>query len=149
MRYEYMDGRSLVGGGFFTGRYTSPDAQVEPGSRFDPEKGQGKVCPLLSLSPPLFNIYSYHSLIGHLQNYRNRYWNDHYFRALSHIQSSADKHGLTLAEVALRWISHHSLLKREYGDAVIIGASSLKHIEENLVDLEKGPLREWAFLCDL
>ena len=40
------------------------------------------------------------------------------------------KHGLTLAEVALRWISHHSLLKREHGDAVIIGASSLKHIEQ-------------------
>ncbi|KDR73431.1 hypothetical protein GALMADRAFT_212339 [Galerina marginata CBS 339.88] len=35
-----------------------------------------------------------------------------------------------------------SLLKREYGDAIIIGASSLKHIEENLVDLEKGPLPE-------
>ncbi|KAK7677174.1 hypothetical protein QCA50_019883 [Cerrena zonata] len=111
--YEY----NPLGGGFFTGRYTSADAQVEPGSRFDPEKGQGK-------------------------NYRNRYWNEYYFRALSHIQASADKHGLTLAEVALRWISHHSLLKREYGDAVIIGASSLKHIEENLVDLEKGPLPE-------
>lgn len=57
-------------------------------------------------------------------------------------------------------------MKREYGDAVIIGASSVKHIEEvsstsctckpfrgtgaddatrrlqNLVDLEKGPLRK-------
>lgn len=33
----------IVGGGFFTGRYHSPDEKVEPGSRFDPEKGQGKV----------------------------------------------------------------------------------------------------------
>lgn len=67
-----------------------------------------------------------------------------------------------MAEVALRWISNHSLMKREYGDSVIIGASSLKHIEQvwhsqfflklasdglvvlqNLVDLEKGPLRTW------
>ena len=47
-----------------------------------------------------------------------------------------------MAEIALRWISHHSLLKREYGDAVLIGASSTKHIEQNLIDLEKGPLRE-------
>jgi aflatoxin B1 aldehyde reductase len=31
-------------------------------------------------------------------------------------------------------------LPREHGDAVIIGASSLKHIEQNLIDLEKGPL---------
>jgi aflatoxin B1 aldehyde reductase len=28
----------------------------------------------------------------------------------------------------------------EHGDAIIIGASSTKHIDQNLVDLEKGPL---------
>ena len=32
-----------LGGGFFTGRYRSIDDQVEPGSRFDPSKGQGRV----------------------------------------------------------------------------------------------------------
>ncbi|KAJ6580794.1 Aldo/keto reductase [Mycena capillaripes] len=73
-----------LAGGFFTDRYTSPDEKPESGSRFDPERTQGKV--------------------------------------------------------ALRWISHHSLLRREHGDAVLIGASSLAHIEQNLVDLEKGPL---------
>lgn len=60
---------------------------------------------------------------------------------MAKIKATAEQHNLTLTEVALRWISHHSLLKREYGDAVIIGASSLKHIEENLNDLEKGSLR--------
>lgn len=35
-----------------------------------------------------------------------------------------------MAEVALRWVSHHSLMKREFGDSVLIGASSLKHIRE-------------------
>ena len=35
-----------------------------------------------------------------------------------------------MAEIALRWVSHHSLMKREYGDAIIIGASSLTHIEQ-------------------
>jgi len=54
----------------------------------------------------------------------------------------AEKYNLTMAEIALRWIGHHSLLKREYGDSILIGASSLKHIEQNLVDLEKGPLPE-------
>jgi aflatoxin B1 aldehyde reductase len=33
-------------------------------------------------------------------------------------------------------------MKREFGDSVIIGASSLHHIKQNLLDLEKGPLRE-------
>ena len=64
------------------------------------------------------------------QSYRSRYWNEPYFRALAKIEEVAKKHNLTLAEVALRWISHHSLMKREYGDAVLIGASSVKHIEE-------------------
>ncbi|PPQ66846.1 hypothetical protein CVT26_009625 [Gymnopilus dilepis] len=104
-----------LAGGFFTGRYKSLNDEPEEGSRFDPNRNQGK-------------------------NYRNRYWNEPYFNALSAIQKVAEKHGLTLNEIALRWISHHSMLKREYGDAILIGASNLKHIEENLNDLEKGPL---------
>jgi aflatoxin B1 aldehyde reductase len=52
----------------------------------------------------------------------------------------AKKHGLSEAECALRWITNHSLLKREFGDAIIIGASSASQLEENLVNLEKGPL---------
>jgi aflatoxin B1 aldehyde reductase len=104
-----------LAGGFFTGRYSSLDDAPEEGSRFDPNKTQG-------------------------QSYRNRYWKEPYFKALSSIKTVVEKHNLTLTEVALRWISHHSLLKREYEDAILIGASSLKHIEQNLVDLEKGPL---------
>ncbi|KAI0334260.1 Aldo/keto reductase [Cubamyces sp. BRFM 1775] len=106
-----------LGGGFFTGRYRSTEDKVEPGSRFDPNKHQG-------------------------QGYRARYWKEPYFRALAQIEAVAEKHNLTMAEIALRWISHHSLMKREYGDAVLIGASSVKHIEQNLIDLEKGPLPE-------
>ncbi|EJD54256.1 Aldo/keto reductase [Auricularia subglabra TFB-10046 SS5] len=103
-----------LGGGFFTGAFKQ-DAQVERGSRFDPETNQGR-------------------------SYRARYWNDAYFNALEVARPVAEKHNLTLAEVALRWMSHHSQLKRKYNDAVIIGASSTNHIEQNLVDLEKGPL---------
>jgi len=106
-----------LGGGFFTGRYTGMDDKVETGSRFDPEKAQG-------------------------QNYRKRYWNKTHFDALALIKPVIEKHGLTMPEVALRWVSHHSLMKREHGDSVIIGASSLEHIEQNLIDLEKGPLPE-------
>jgi len=91
------------------------DTPVEIGSRFDPNRTQGSM-------------------------YRKRYWNDTYFAALDLIRPVAEKHGLTLTEVALRWINHHSLLSPEHKDGIIIGASSVKHIEENLIDLEKGPL---------
>lgn len=104
-----------LGGGFFTGRYTSADDAPEPGSRFDAGRRQGK-------------------------NYRQRYWKEPYFKAINSIREVAEKHGLTMAEIALRWVSHHSLMKREHGDSILIGASSLNHIEQNLIDLEKGPL---------
>ena len=54
----------------------------------------------------------------------------------------AKKHDLREAECALRWMTNHSLLKREFGDVIIIGASSAAQLEENLVNLEKGPLPE-------
>ncbi|KAJ3768806.1 Aldo/keto reductase [Lentinula raphanica] len=106
-----------LGGGFFTGRYNSLEDTVEAGSRFDPQGFQG-------------------------QSYRSRYWNEHYFNALSAVKKVADAHNLTMAEVALRWESHHSMMKRENGDSIIIGASKLEHIKQNLIDLEKGPLPE-------
>ena len=72
--------------------------------------------------------------------YRQRYWNEQYFKALEIVEKAAKEAGLTLGECALRWMSHHSQMKKEHGDSVIIGASSVKHLEENLNDLEKGPL---------
>ncbi|KAI0371014.1 Aldo/keto reductase [Pilatotrama ljubarskyi] len=106
-----------LGGGFFTGRYHSTEEKVEPGTRFDPD-----------------------TILG--SSYRNLYWNEHYFKGIKAVEEVAKKHRLTLTEVALRWLSHHSLLKREHGDAIIIGASRVKHVEQNLDDLEKGPLPE-------
>jgi hypothetical protein len=38
-----------VAGGFFTGRYSSPDDEVEAGSRFDLVRGQGEVSSTYSL----------------------------------------------------------------------------------------------------
>ena len=64
------------------------------------------------------------------QNYRKRYWNEPYFKALASIDAVAKAHNLTMAEIALRWISHHGLMSREHGDSVLIGASSTKHIEQ-------------------
>ena len=106
-----------LAGGYLTDRYHRDTEEVEAGSRYDPNRWQGKM-------------------------YRMRYWNEPYFRALDILRPVAKKHGLTEAECALRWMMHHSQLKREHGDATIIGASSEKHLEENLRDFEKGPLPE-------
>ncbi|KAJ3937098.1 MAG: Aldo/keto reductase [Lentinula lateritia] len=111
-----------LGGGFFTGRYSSSEDDVGEGTRFDPSAYETKV---------MLNTQTY-----------TRYWNKHYFEATSAVRAIADAHELSMAEVALRWLCHHSVLKRDFGDSVLIGASSLKHVKQNLVDLEKGPLPE-------
>lgn len=48
-------------------------------------------------------------------------------------------------EIALRWVRHHSALNmKETGgrDGVIVGVSSFDQLQQNLTDLEKGPLPE-------
>lgn len=108
-----------LAGGHLTSRYHRDDLDesIEKTSRFDPDTRQGK-------------------------SYRARYWNDAMFDALDLLRSAAAQHGLTEAECALRWMVHHSKLKEENGDAIIVGASSVKQLEENLQNLEKGPLPE-------
>jgi aflatoxin B1 aldehyde reductase len=110
---------SPTAGGFLTNKFRRDDAteSVEKGSRFDSESNQGK-------------------------HFRMRYWNDSMFNALELVRNAASKHGLTEIECALRWMMHHSALKSDAGDAVIVGASSKEQLEGNLVDFEKGPLPE-------
>ncbi|KAI1174850.1 aldo/keto reductase [Nemania sp. FL0916] len=71
-------------------------------------------------------------------------WNAGYYDALDIIQPVAQKLNLSVAEMALRWLVHHSALRQELSDAIIMGAGSVKNLENNLTDLEKGPLPEEA-----
>ncbi|KAK6525324.1 hypothetical protein TWF694_005467 [Orbilia ellipsospora] len=106
-----------LAGGLLTGKYTKDTTQFEEGSRFDDKRLLGKSA-------------------------KSRYWNDTVFEAVDLVRPAADKNGLTMVECALRWLVHHSALKKDLGDAIIIGVSSLNHLESNLQDVEKGPLPE-------
>lgn len=55
----------------------------------------------------------------------------------------ADKEGVSKAELAYRWVAHHSALT-EKGDAVIFGASKLSQIEQTAAGIKKGKLSEEA-----
>ena len=79
---------------------------------------------------------------GILKLILNRYWKDANFAAVDAIRLVAEKNKLTLAEISFRWLTHHSSLKRERGDAIVIGVSSATQLKSNLIDLDKGPLRE-------
>ncbi|KAG0221833.1 hypothetical protein BGW41_006477 [Actinomortierella wolfii] len=99
-------------GGVLTGSY-SFDSKVEQGSRFDHDTKQGA-------------------------RYRERYWHEPYFRAVEQLKAVCEPHGLSLVQVAFDWLQFHSKLKAERGDAIIIGASSMKHTVDNLEALANG-----------
>jgi aflatoxin B1 aldehyde reductase len=60
--------------------------------------------------------------------------------AANRVHTEAQKHGIVGHEVALRWVLHHSALKAEFGDGMIIGASSLEQLDANLKMCDAGPL---------
>jgi aflatoxin B1 aldehyde reductase len=54
------------------------------------------------------------------------------------LNKAALENGIPLLEATLRWMRHHSSLEAK--DGIIVGASSVKHMEDNLANLEKDPL---------
>jgi aflatoxin B1 aldehyde reductase len=72
--------------------------------------------------------------------YRDRYWKERYFEALATVRAACEAAGAPVAAAALRWLVYHSALEGARGDAVIIGGSSVSHIEQNLAAWKSGPL---------
>ena len=77
-----------------------------------------------------------------LQSYRNRYWKKSYFEAVSVITTKLREANIEPVEAAYRWLVYHSLLDQREGDGIIIGASNMNQLEQNLSATEKGPLPE-------
>jgi len=76
----------------------------------------------------------------HRPNYKGRYWKKSYFQAVDIIKEAADRHGITTIEATYRWLAYHSMLNGERGDAILIGASKLSHLKQNLDAIKAGPL---------
>jgi aryl-alcohol dehydrogenase-like predicted oxidoreductase len=79
-----------------------------------------------------------------LEMYRQRYWDEAHFRAVERLGSISGDAGMTLLELAFSW-----LLSRPLVDAVLLGASSMEHLESNLAACERPPLDdELSKRCD-
>lgn len=76
--------------------------------------------------------------------YLGRYWHDDYFAAVEDLKTVAREAGLSLVALAFRW-----LLSQPAVDSIILGASRLEQLEENLQACE-GPTLDEATLkrCD-
>ena len=78
----------------------------------------------------------------HRPNYQGRYWKKSFFDALEVIKTAAEKYGITSIEATYRWLAYHSMLNGERGDAILIGASKLNHLKQNMETVKAGPLPE-------
>ena len=78
----------------------------------------------------------------HRPNYQGRYWKKSYFDAVNVIKEAAEKHGISVIEATYRWLAFHSMLNGERGDAILIGASKLSHLKQNMDTIKAGPLPE-------
>ena len=76
----------------------------------------------------------------HRPNYQNRYWKKSYFDAVDMIKAAAERHGITSIDATYRWLAYHSMLNGDRGDAILIGASKLNHLLQNMETVKAGPL---------
>ena len=77
-----------------------------------------------------------------LKSYRDRYWKESYFEAIEEIRKVCNKEDIPMAEAAYRWLAFNSSLNAEKGDAIIIGASKITQMRQDIDALGKGPLPE-------
>ena len=73
-------------------------------------------------------------------NYQARYWKKSYFEAAVLIKEAGKKYDITIIEATYRWLAYHSMLKADRGDGLIIGASRLSQLEQNIKAFNKGEL---------
>jgi len=69
--------------------------------------------------------------------YQDRYWHQQYFNAVERLRQIAQSAGRSLVSLALNWLLHHTM-----SDVVILGASSMQQLNENLAAGEEGALPE-------
>ena len=69
--------------------------------------------------------------------YLDRYWHDDDFAAVEDLKGVANDAGKTLVELALQWV-----LSQDQVDSIILGASRLEQLQENLKACEAGKLSD-------
>jgi aryl-alcohol dehydrogenase-like predicted oxidoreductase len=67
--------------------------------------------------------------------YLDRYWHEDDFSAVEAVRKIAEKAGRSMISLALCWLLHHTAV-----ECVILGASKLDHLQQNLAAAEEGPL---------
>ena len=71
------------------------------------------------------------------QPYLDRYWNEINLQAVRNLAETANGAGRSVISLSLNWLLHHTGI-----DCIILGASKMEQLEENLRVLGDGPLND-------
>lgn len=80
---------------------------------------------------------------GRNQEYFRRFWQDSNFEALEALQKIADGAGKSMIELSLQWLMSQSVV-----DTMILGASKLAHLEQNIKAAEGRLDADTLKACD-
>jgi aflatoxin B1 aldehyde reductase len=72
--------------------------------------------------------------------YEERYWKKDYFEVLQQLTRTCAELGLTPTQASMRWLVNHSLLDAEKGDGIILGATRIEHLTDNMAACDQVPL---------
>jgi aflatoxin B1 aldehyde reductase len=76
--------------------------------------------------------------------YLDRYWHPAYFDAVDELRAAAERAGRGMVDLSINWLLHHTAT-----DCVILGASTVEQLQQNLDAFEGGPLHEdTVAVCD-
>jgi aflatoxin B1 aldehyde reductase len=76
------------------------------------------------------------------ESYRKRYWKETFLKAVDSFTTACKESQIEPVEAALRWLSGHSQLDASKGDGIILGASTVEQLEQNLAVLTSDELPE-------
>lgn len=75
-----------------------------------------------------------------LKSYRDRYWKRSYFDAVEEIREACEAKGIPMVEAAYRWLCNHSKMDATKGDGILLGASRIEQMEQNMEAAKKCEL---------
>ncbi|GAB7356747.1 hypothetical protein MBLNU459_g7649t1 [Dothideomycetes sp. NU459] len=107
---------SPIAGGFLT---KTKQQVLDGAGRFDPNTPIGKI-------------------------YSDMYSKPEYLEVLARWEAIAKEENCSRADLAYRWVTYNSALKKEHGDAIIIGARNFDQLKQTLAGLKDGPLSAHA-----
>lgn len=84
-----------------------------------------------------FDTVTENSRFSRLESYRKRYWKKSYFEALDIVVQECKKENISPVEAAYRWLVNHSCLNADLDDAILLGASKIEQLNQN-VEASKG-----------